>query len=266
VALEIILMPATANAQIKLFRSISKEALTKQKAEELVTEMLQLSWMKRLQVFSDQAVLLVELYTHKYLYVSPSIKNMTGYEPEQFTDFHFVATLLSPKEMEIMVEISNYFVSRISELNLPPHETSRLHSVRNSWLRKKDGTETNLLQHGFTVMVNEQGNPLAQVLIISDITSYNNAREHFYALTLQKDDGTEETLLAGRVGDSGDMISAREREILKLVSLGNSSKAISERLHISVETVKTHRKNLLEKTNCKNSLDLVRFGYAHGWF
>jgi DNA-binding CsgD family transcriptional regulator len=259
------LMTGTLNSILKLFRQISPESLTKEKAELLVTEMLKSTWMKRFQLFADHAVILIELYTLKYLYVSPSIKNIIGFEAERFTGFNALASLISPKELEIMEEVSNLFVSRITELALQPHETSNLHSTRNTWVKKKDGTEFNLFQHGFTAMVNEHGKPLAQLLIISDITSYNATREHFYSLTLRKDDGTEDVLLSGTLGNVSDTISTREQEILKLISLGYSSKAISERLHISTETVKTHRKNLLGKTNCKNGIDLVRFGYAHGW-
>jgi DNA-binding CsgD family transcriptional regulator len=260
-----ILMKGTVNSILKLFQQISPESLTKEKAELLVTEMLKSPWMKRFQLFADHAVILIELYTLKYLYVSPSIKNIIGYEADYFTGFNVLASLISPKELEIMEEVSNLFVSRIAALKLQPHETSNLHSTRNTWMQKKDGTEFNLFQHGFTALVNEQGNPLAQILLISDITSYNSTREHFYSLKLRNDDGSEATLLSGGIEQDGDIITSREQEILKLISVGYSSKAISEQLHISTETVKTHRKNLLGKTNCKNSVDLMRYSYAHGW-
>ena len=43
------------------------------------------------------------------------------------------------------------------------------------------------------------------------------------------------------------MLTDRERQIVKMILHGYSNRAISERLHISVETVKLHRKNAYAK-------------------
>jgi DNA-binding CsgD family transcriptional regulator len=53
-------------------------------------------------------------------------------------------------------------------------------------------------------------------------------------------------------------ISKRETEILKLISLGSSTKDIANQLHISNETVKSHRKNLFKKLSAINSANLIR--------
>jgi DNA-binding NarL/FixJ family response regulator len=53
-------------------------------------------------------------------------------------------------------------------------------------------------------------------------------------------------------------ISKREIEILKLISLGYSTKDIANQLHVSNETVKSHRKNLFKKLSAINSADLIR--------
>jgi DNA-binding NarL/FixJ family response regulator len=53
-------------------------------------------------------------------------------------------------------------------------------------------------------------------------------------------------------------ISKREIEILRLISLGCSTKDIANQLHVSNETVKSHRKNLFKKLSAKNSANLIR--------
>ena len=52
-------------------------------------------------------------------------------------------------------------------------------------------------------------------------------------------------------------ISIREEEILKLVCNGYSNQYISEQLHISVETVKTHKKNIKNKLGCNELNELI---------
>ena len=54
-------------------------------------------------------------------------------------------------------------------------------------------------------------------------------------------------------------LSQRELEIIRLVAKGETSKAIGETLHISRHTVDTHRRAILEKTECKNAAELIRF-------
>jgi DNA-binding CsgD family transcriptional regulator len=49
-----------------------------------------------------------------------------------------------------------------------------------------------------------------------------------------------------------DELTSREKEVLKLVALGFSNKAIAEKLFISIHTVITHRKNITEKTGIKS--------------
>lgn len=54
-------------------------------------------------------------------------------------------------------------------------------------------------------------------------------------------------------------LTKREMEILKLICDGFSSKNISEKLFISINTVETHRKRILMKLNVKNSVGVVKY-------
>lgn len=56
-----------------------------------------------------------------------------------------------------------------------------------------------------------------------------------------------------------DPLTRREIEILKLICDGYSSKDISEKLFISINTVETHRKKILLKLNVKNTAGVVKY-------
>jgi DNA-binding NarL/FixJ family response regulator len=55
------------------------------------------------------------------------------------------------------------------------------------------------------------------------------------------------------------ILSARELEIITLISLEYSGKEISEQLFISLNTVETHRKNIMKKLKTKNVIGLVKY-------
>ena len=52
-------------------------------------------------------------------------------------------------------------------------------------------------------------------------------------------------------------LTARELEVLDLLSRGFSSKDIAEKLFISPNTVEYHRKQLLRKTESRNVAELI---------
>lgn len=56
-----------------------------------------------------------------------------------------------------------------------------------------------------------------------------------------------------------DSLTKRETEILKLICDGLSSKDISVKLFISINTVETHRKKILTKLNVRNSVGIVKY-------
>jgi DNA-binding NarL/FixJ family response regulator len=54
-------------------------------------------------------------------------------------------------------------------------------------------------------------------------------------------------------------LTTREREIIKLVAEGKSSKEVASLLHISIRTVEHHRANIMNKLNLKNIAELIRY-------
>ena len=62
-----------------------------------------------------------------------------------------------------------------------------------------------------------------------------------------------------------DLLTIREREVLKLVAEGKSNKEIADLLFISVRTVEHHRANVMEKLNLKKATDLVKYAIQKGY-
>ena len=61
-----------------------------------------------------------------------------------------------------------------------------------------------------------------------------------------------------------DVLSARQREVLKLLAEGGSTREIAEKLHVSAKTVETHRAQLMERLDVRTIPDLVRFAIRNG--
>lgn len=59
--------------------------------------------------------------------------------------------------------------------------------------------------------------------------------------------------------DLPDGLTAREVEVLKMIAQEYSNGEIADKLFISIRTVDTHRRNLLDKLNLKNTAGLVKY-------
>jgi PAS domain S-box-containing protein len=65
-------------------------------------------------------------------------------------------------------------------------------------------------------------------------------------------------------GDGPKLLSAREREIVRLVALGHSGPEIADELRITHETVRTHVRNAMEKANARSRAQLVAKALGEG--
>lgn len=65
-------------------------------------------------------------------------------------------------------------------------------------------------------------------------------------------------------GDTSDPLTAREREVLKLIAAGKTNRGIAEELVLSINTVQTHRLHIMEKLNLHNRAHLVKYAIRRG--
>jgi DNA-binding NarL/FixJ family response regulator len=60
------------------------------------------------------------------------------------------------------------------------------------------------------------------------------------------------------------VLSAREREVLQLISEGKATKEIAGVLGVSVKTAETHRRNLMEKLHVDSVAELTKYAIREG--
>lgn len=70
--------------------------------------------------------------------------------------------------------------------------------------------------------------------------------------------------LSQKGSNSEISLTDREREVLKLLANGESSKQIAMKLHISTKTVDTHRRQIMNKLNLYNIPELTKYAIRCG--
>ena len=64
---------------------------------------------------------------------------------------------------------------------------------------------------------------------------------------------------------SRELLTTRERQIIKLIAEGKSSNEVADLLFISSRTVQHHRNNIMKKLIIKKTADLVRYAIQRGY-
>jgi DNA-binding NarL/FixJ family response regulator len=61
-----------------------------------------------------------------------------------------------------------------------------------------------------------------------------------------------------------DDLTSREVEVLRLLAIGRTNKDVSRVLAISLNTVATHVRSILNKTQCANRTEAATYAIRHG--
>jgi DNA-binding NarL/FixJ family response regulator len=69
----------------------------------------------------------------------------------------------------------------------------------------------------------------------------------------------------GHSTPSRNLLTLREKEVLKLIAEGRSHKEIADLLFISIRTVDHHRANIMKKLNIKDTANLTKYAIREGF-
>lgn len=215
---------------------------------------------------SSACLFVADMQTAQYLFVSDVVNEVMGHRHDaiieggmEYVDYYMQAP--DYVNMRVMEEQFRFFTENKSR-DLPE---VRLKFVI-PWLDQKKKLRYFFQQYNIAHR-NTEGMPLGFYGFCLDFTNIIKESQVTQQLELFNEE-TQEWDVYSRLEfylqkDDNKLLSKREIEILKWVAEGLSSKEIADKLFISVHTVNTHRKNMLARTNSKNSSDLILYGVQH---
>jgi DNA-binding CsgD family transcriptional regulator len=117
------------------------------------------------------------------------------------------------------------------------------------------------------IEVDANGFPVRGLITCTDIHQIKRDDCVYYSITKKNSAGIYDVMLEGTADNRLNELNLtpREIELINLISRGNTNKEIAEKLFISINTVQTHRKNIMKKTGCSGTADLTNFAFSRGW-
>lgn len=105
-------------------------------------------------------------------------------------------------------------------------------------------------------MIDSAGNFAMGLHIIMQLHTPPKTIGYNWNYSYQKEGGTR--IFVSKNSPNSRVISLTKKEIVKLILEGKESKEIEEDLNISVNTVATHRKNILKNLKARNVGEMVK--------
>jgi DNA-binding CsgD family transcriptional regulator len=199
----------------------------------------------------NQFFYIADLLKVRLLFTSWGSTRMLGIPPEQVDPFTFFA-LAHPEDQERLNRAQAKLYKGGQELFLQKSGVTMVTIQLRE--RRMDGSYFNLLLQTYS-LYSEVHDTVFTLIIATELAMDipNKETFHYYA-------GEDVSMF--RYPDSallkeGYNFSNRELEILKLIAAGMGSEQIADKLLLSVNTVNTHRRNILNKTKKSNTHELV---------
>ena len=189
----------------------------------------------------------------RYIHVSDSIMDCLGHSPERFCADNgaaFTLSLVHPNDLQPVLDtFTRYehseFVGKIPSVTMEYRlKHAKGHYI---WVRSRD----------YIIEFTKEGKIKTTFGMVVCIDKVREIEESIFASFNIKEAAIDTYDKYFEIKKDVEKLSYRELQIIDFLSEGLSSKIIASRLNLSIDTVETHRKNILKKLGLNNSAQTV---------
>lgn len=207
--------------------------------------------------------------SNRLIYVNEKFTRLTGLSAEEcygqeLKDFGswINAADLAMLQNEIGKRLGEVYRQYISD------NSEQLNYAVNFRLKEKEGNgePASVLAQCTVVEWDEEHSPAITLNLLTDITHYKHNQKIILTVNLL-DKLTQQwkTVLKEEFLRMPCMLGEREKEIMAEILRDKSATVISKETGINIYTVRSHWRNVLQKTNCPTQKELKHKAHMEGW-
>ncbi|WP_372757971.1 LuxR C-terminal-related transcriptional regulator [Mariniflexile sp.] len=209
-------------------------------------------------------------------FIHESIKDVLGIEPKAFT-MKKGFKIMHPEDLASMNEkealVFDFFFNKISSEDLLNYK-----SVYVMRMKHADGNYRTILHQASVFSLCNDGKIQQTLCVHADISYLNIPINQNISFISSKNQPYHYSKISGSYSlvdktsnvlqniSFRDIFTKREKEIIEILAKGMTFNEISKLLFISPHTINTHKKNILNKSGCKNTAELIAKYYVNGLF
>jgi DNA-binding CsgD family transcriptional regulator len=210
----------------------------------------------------------VDLSQMRILSISDNLEELTGYTTKDYNKDNILIFLkaIHPDHKDALLTLVQWGLSIYEQMPANTKFAEGKTQICGLKVKRKDGTDTRTLLRFSVLELDDNNFPKICFLSFDFIEhllkptahwwgriNYGEANPHkFYILSTDSKNVFQ------------DILSNREKGVLKLVAAGLESKEIAEKLFISINTVDNHRRNAIVRTGARDTTGLIQIGKMCG--
>jgi DNA-binding CsgD family transcriptional regulator len=216
-----------------------------------------ISLLERMAEVENSSIAVFDLYRKEFVSIRSKYReyvNADQAEAQKYGPAYYIS-IMHPDDGPIVLD--TYKKAFEFTFNLPVEEKKDYKTIFNFRLGYQ-GKYFHFVQQIVTLELTRNGK-IWLGLALSDMLPENEKFEKVNRRVINLHNGKYYLFNEDDRDNNWQSLSARELEVLGLVSKGFISKEIADRLFISVNTVNNHRQNILEKIKASNTNEAIRY-------
>lgn len=200
----------------------------------------------------------LDFVSYKMTFVSEGIEEVLGIKSEDWSIDTFF-NLTHPDEIENTHEKEAVSLKFLFH-DIPKEDITAYKKTCLTKMRHANGNYKTILYQAKPINVSDDGKIQTVIGIQTDVTHLNVPIRNEVSFISRK----KPNVHFAKQGDIylpiegvSNLFTKREKEIMKLIIKGKTAIEVGNMLNISNHTVNTHKRNMLKKSECKNSRELV---------
>lgn len=191
----------------------------------------------------------------EFRYVSPGVKNVLGFDANEVS-VPMIMSRIHPDDQPVFLNHEAAVVDFVK--TLPTEKIDKYKMSYDYRILNRDGQYVRILQQAVAMQYKDNNSLLLTMGVHTDISHLKKSNTSVLSFIGLEGEPSYIDVKAKEIyKPSGEVFTKREKEVLYYVLKGEQSQAIAKKMFISKHTVDTHRKNILAKTDTKNTIELA---------
>ncbi len=188
-----------------------------------------------------------------------NVEELTGYPSSLFHSkgMETAFTMLHPEDRAEMFLFQKIVFDVFHKLSLTERHTFEF-SYTTRWVHRTTNKITWVLGRVKPYLIDSAGNFAMDLHVIMKLDSPPKVSGYDWNYSYQTDEGEKILVTKSSPQNLVVKLTKKEKEIIRHILDGKESKEIGTALNISINTVATHRKNILKKLKAKNIGEMIR--------
>lgn len=215
---------------------------------------------------SNSVIAIISLKNQRELYLSSNVEKIWGYSHQTnpiIGNLQYVKIITYDHAM-FPITAGMWYLKCLKSVSYEEKINQKIVFVGVKF-KTRFGKVSRTFIHTSHLDEDAQRNPINVITSVQDISHF--MKDDFWWMWFSCGDNNEKVKYyhssTGKTFE-GDIISDREKDILRLINQGMESQEIAESLFLSLATVHTHRKNMLARTGMRDVTALLQIALSIG--